>query len=425
MAPRARLIAALLVVLSIVALAHYTQVWASIPAQQARTSDFAGTYVAATLWREGRPASMYDVPAEEAVMAASGAPGYHLYIPFENPPLAAVVASPLSLLGADSAYRAWSLLQLAMLVAAVAVVVRAAPRPSAGGRLPILAIATVGIAGVGGGLLLVEGQWDGLPALGLALAYAGWRSGRSLAPGFVLGFTAALAKPHLVLGLLGFMAGRRDWRGLASAAMGAGVVGAAGLVAAGPQALEAFIGALLQPANSPTSQMQGASGLFGSTLGGGLAPYGLALLTGAAAILTAAWLGAVSRRRRDLLEPAVLGATALSLFASPHLLGHDLTVLAPAVVAALLWCLRRENGAPAGWPGPASLAILGGWAAVNIASLFDLGKSGIAFPGRATPWVLLLCCAACVALVLRSARRDGRSAPRAASAASPSLAARY
>ena len=82
------------------ALAHYAQVWAAIPPAQARTSDFAGTYVASTLWRSGQAASLYDVRVEEAVMARTGAPPDHLYIPFENPPFAAVLAAPVSLLDA-------------------------------------------------------------------------------------------------------------------------------------------------------------------------------------------------------------------------------------------------------------------------------------------------------------------------------------
>lgn len=413
----------MLLVVAAVGMAHYTQVWSAIPPPQQRTSDFAGTYTAATLWRGGQSSSMYDVAAEQQVMLASGAPANHLFIPFENPPLAAVVAAPLSVLDAGTAYRLWSLLQLALLIAAVVVAARAAPWPKPRVSWPNLAICGVAIAGFGTGLLFVEGQWDGVAALGIAIAYAGWRRGAAARPGFAIGFSAALAKPHLVIGVLAFMVGRRDWRGLAGAAAGALVVGIAGVISAGPGALSAFVRALLQPANSPTSQMQGASGIFGSLLGVGLVPYALSLSLGAVAVLAAGWLGTLTRHRTSVLEPAVLGAVALSLFASPHLLGHDLTLLAPVLVATLAWSMCREVTSATGWPGAVSLALLGGWAAINVASLFDLGHNSVGWPGRLTPWVLLAGCV--VLLVAMRPSRGARTERLVASLSSPRLSARY
>jgi Glycosyltransferase family 87 len=386
---RTRLAAAVLLVSAAITMAHYTQVWAAIPPAQARTSDFAGTYVGATLWRSGSASAMYDVPAEEAVMARVGVPADHLYIPFENPPFAAVVASPFSLLDATTAYRAWSLLQLALLVAAVWVATRAAPWPRATPGLIKLAAAGVAIAGFGTGLLFVEGQWDGIQALGLALAYAGWRRGHRAAPGFAVGLTAAIAKPHLVAGVVAFMAGRRDWRGLLGAAAGASLVVVAGLLTAGAGPLAAFVRAVLEPSNSPVARLQGSTGLFGSLFGSGLGPFALAIVAGVAAASVAAWLGAVSRTRRDLLEPALAGATLLSLFASPHLLGHDLTLLAPVLVVTLAWTASREAASAHAWPGRATLLVVAGWVALSFATTFDLGQSSVGLPGRLTPWVLL------------------------------------
>lgn len=401
---RARLGTAVLLVAAAVVLGHYFQVWSAIPPVQARTSDFAGTYASATLWRTGRPADLYDVAAQEAVSRAAGAPGNHLFIPFENPPLAAVVAAPLTLLDATSAYRAWSLLQIAALAGALAIAARAAPWPRQRPRLSAAACAGVALAGFGTGLLLVEGQWDGVPALGLALAYAGWTAGRRFASGFAAGFAFGIAKPHLAAGVIAFMAGRRDWRGLAGVVAGGATVAGAGVVLAGPAATAGFIRALLEPVNSPPAQMQGSTGLTGALLGSGIGPYALALLLAAAALVAAGWLGTVSRQRRSLLEPALLGATALSLWASPHLLGHDLVVLAPPLVATFAWTMNAELRREAAWPGPGTVALVAGWVALSYASLFDLGHGAVGFPGRLTPWVLLTCAVAVAGAVWRLSR---------------------
>ena len=88
-----------------------------------------------------------------------------------------------------------------------------------------------------------------------------------MAAGFALGFTAAIAKPQLVIGIAAYMIGRRDWRAVGGALAGAAVTMAIGLVGAGPRALGSFVTAIATPSNSPTAQMQGTSGLFGSLLG--------------------------------------------------------------------------------------------------------------------------------------------------------------
>jgi hypothetical protein len=392
--------AALITVASIV-LAHYAQVWAVVPASLSPTSDYAGTYVASTLIRSGHAAQIYDAAAERDALVESGAPASHDDIPFENPPAAAVLALPFSLLGAGAAWRAWSLLQIVLMALALLLVVRAAPWPRAFPGLSKIAIVMVALAGFGTGLLFLEGQWDGVSVIGLAGAYALWRRDRAAEAGFALGFTAAIAKPQLVIGIAAFMIGRRDWRALGGALVGAAVSVAIGLVGAGPHALAAFVSAIALPSNSPTAQMQGTSGLFGSLLGHAPGVFLLAVAAGIAAAAVAGWLGTVAHRRRDLFEPALCGAVALSLFASPHLLGHDLTLLAPVLVAGLAWLAGRPGEHP--WPGKLTLGVLGAWLLLSFATLNDLSQNSVGFPGRATPWVLLLTAAAWCALVARAA----------------------
>jgi hypothetical protein len=414
---RPRWFAAALITIASIALAHYAQVWAVVPPSLAPTSDFAGTYVAATLIRSGHAAQIYDGPVEQQTLIETGAPAGHSDIPFENPPAAAVLAVPFSLLGAAAAWRAWSLLQLALMVIALLVVAGAAPWPAALPRLPKVAVVLVALAGFGTGLLLLEGQWDGVSVLGLAAAYALWRRDKSWAAGFVLGFTAAIAKPQLVIGIGAYMIGRRDWRGLGGALAGAAATLVIGLIGAGPHAIGSFFTAIATPSNSPTAQMQGTSGLFGSLLGHAPGVFLLAVGAGIAAAAIAGWLGTIAHRRADLFEPTLCAAVALSLFASPHLLGHDLTLLAPVLVAGLAWLAGRPGERR--WPGPATLGVLAVWVLLSFASLGDLSQNTVGLPGRATPWVLLVTAAAWCALVLRAAhpeRARGQRAPHSVAA---------
>ena len=375
-----------------------------VPASLAPTGDFAGTYIASTLIRSGHAEQIYDAPAERRTLVESGAPVSHDNIPFENPPAAAVVALPFTLLAAGPAWRAWSLLQLALMALSLLLVTRVAPWPVALPRLPKVAIVLVALAGFGTGLLFLEGQWDGVSALGIAGAYALWRRGRPGAGGFALGFTAGIAKPQLVIGIAAYMIGRRDWRAVVGALAGAAVMVGIGAKGAGPGALGAFISAIATPSNSPTAQMQGTTGLFGSLLGRAPGVFLLAVGAGIAAAAVAGWLGTVARRRPDLFEPSLCGAVALSLFASPHLLGHDLTLLAPTVVAGIAWLAGRPS--ERSWPGPATLAVLGVWVLLSLASLGDLAQNSVGFPGRATPWALLVTAAVWCAVVAGAARPE-------------------
>ena len=94
MPARPRWFAAAFITVASIVLAHYAQVWTVVPSSLAPTSDFAGTYVAATLVRTGHAAQMYDPGTEQRALVQSGAPAGHDDIPFENPPGAAVVALP-------------------------------------------------------------------------------------------------------------------------------------------------------------------------------------------------------------------------------------------------------------------------------------------------------------------------------------------
>jgi hypothetical protein len=198
------------------------------------------------------------------------------------------------------------------------------------------------------------------------------------------------------------MLGRRDWRGIAGALAGAAVTVAIGLLAGGPHGLVTFVSAVATPHDSPTAEMQGSSGLFGSLLGQAPGVYFLSIGAAVAAAAVAGWIGAITRHRADLFEPSLCAAVALSLFASPHLLGHDLTLLAPVLIGGLAWLAGRPTEAV--WPGPGSLVVIAGWALLSVATMADLARNTVGIPGRATPWALLLVAATWCALTVRALR---------------------
>ena len=389
-------------VLAAAILAVEIAAWASVDHLHVGRSDFTSTYVGATLLRQGHRGDLYDEGLQAALHSQVIAPDREGNLPFVNPPTAALLVAPLSLLPLDAAYRVFGLLQLLLLVAAVLIAARGSPPRDR------VAAALVGVGGVGTLALLLLGQWDGVNALALAVAYRLWLVEREAAGGAVLAIGFALAKPHLALGLALLLLGRRSPRMLAGAVAGVAAVVLVDLLAVGPAGLEGFLRADITDASRwPLASLLGFTGLTGSWLGDGTAAQAAAWVLTALALLACALLGDAWRRSPELTAPVLAAACALSLVASPHLLSQDLVVLAPAVAMALAWTATRSGAAPLG----GTPAVLGLWVLLNLAAIADLGNSSPAPPGRLVPWVLA---GAGVAGIVALRRRTGRTLPAAA-----------
>jgi hypothetical protein len=386
---RPRLPVAVVATAAIALIAAYVTLWSGVTAANIGTSDFTATYVGATLMREGHGGAMYDEALQAPVHAALIAPLQRGNLPFVNPPLAAAVVVPLTVLPLNAAYRIWQAAQLLMLVGAVIVALRAAPWPAGLRRRGIGgAAALAALAGTGTLSLGLLAQWDGFTALGLAGAYALWRRDRRFAGGAVLAATAAIAKPHLAIGLAALLLGWRDRRVLTGAALGLTVVVLASFAAVGPAGLGGFLGAVIRDAGRwPLASLLGFTGLTGSWLGNGAAAQLLAAAGSLAAVAGCALLGRRLARDPARLEPCLAAATVLSLVASPHLLSHDMVVLAPVLAWLLAWAAGRDG--PASWPGRHGRAVLAGWVVLSLTVAIDLGADRPAPPGRLVPWALL------------------------------------
>ena len=382
--------------------------WAHVSAQDIGRSDFTSTYVGATLLRSGHRADLYADSVQAAVHARLIAPDREGNLPFVDAPIAAALAAPVTLLSLDSAYRVWGLIQVGVLVAAVLIALSSAPWPVRTPRLVTASTAIAAVAGAGTFVLLVQAQWTSVSALGLALAYRDWRHDRLVRGAMFLTVSAGVAKPHLALALVAFMAGWRSRRVLAGALAGAGAVAAASVLLVGFSGLQGFALALTSSATRwDLATFVSFIGLPATVLGSGGAAQaagvaGSVLLCGAAFCL-----GALIRADRGRLEPALAGAATLSLLAAPHALLHDTVLLAPALVWSVAWAMRRSSAVVVLW-GRVSItpvAVVATCALlVTAAGLATVGGGALAVsqggalaPGAIVTPALLLAAAAAVA----------------------------
>ena len=370
-----------------VLLVTYLALWSGVSHLDVGRSDFTSTYMGATLLRQGHHTQLYDEALQAPLHKRLIAPDTEGNLPFVNPPGAAVLALPVALLDLTAAYRVWSLLQLVLLALGVAVAVRAAPWPGTTPHAVKIAAWLIGTAGAGAANTLLLGQWDGLLTLGIGAAYAAWRRERPATAGAWLATVALVAKPHLFFGVAAFLLGRRDRRALAGAAAALVLVGALSLAVVGPHGMVDFARISLGGTDRwPLRSLLGFTGLFGSWLGNAPAAHALAALCSVAAAAVCAVLGARSRRPLEF-EPALAGTLALTLVASPHLLGQDLALLAPAAAWLLAWAASRDRRAA--WPGVTGRRVLMLWVVLNAAAAVDFGNSQPAPPGRIVPLALV------------------------------------
>jgi hypothetical protein len=383
----------------------YVVLWLGAGAAQIGRSDFTSTYVGATLLREGQGGSMYDETLQAPLHAALIAPDREGNLPFVNAPLAAAVALPVSLLSLQAAYRLWSLLQLALLVGAVVVAIRAAPGRRSLPPLTLVAVGLGALACLGTLATLLLGQWDGLSALGLAVAYACLRGRRPATAGAVLAVTALIAKPHLALGLAAFVIGMRDRRLLLGAAGGVVASLLLSLLVASPAGIAGFVGAAIHSTTRwQLANMVSLVGISGAIAGNGTASHLLAAVGSVVAVAIAAALGSAARSRPARLEAALAGAAVLSLLASPHAYWDDLALLVPALAWSFTALAARPGGA-----GRLGAGVVAAWIAISVAAFVDIASDAARPWGVLTPWVLI----GAAALAIATCYREGATPPSA------------
>lgn len=393
--------ARVVIAVSAALLVAYAVVFAQLSRVDIGRSDFTAFYVGGTLLRAGQAASLYDEAAQAPLHSRLIAPDPEGTLPFVDPPVAAALVAPVTLLGLDDAYRIWALAGVVVLVAAVALAVRGVPRAAA---LPAWAAA---LAGTGTLFAAAQAQWTPLLALGLAVAYRAWQrrdrpEWRAAALGSAaLLAAAAIGKPQLALGLVAFLIGWRRRGLLLGATAAAAGLAALSLALVGPAGVAAFVRVVAGSATRwDPHLMVGASGVAAALAGVGAPAAVLTVVIALCACVAACVLGGRVRREPAHLPAALAGAAALSLLAAPHAYLDDLVMLAPAaawsLAAASVSSLRRFA------------AVLGLWAAFSGAAIADLAGGGRLPTGPATAYVLAAMGALALAATGTSATRRVR-----------------
>jgi hypothetical protein len=396
-------------------LAWYVESWMTVGAAVRVTRDFTDTYTAATLIRSGHAAQIYDW----RVLAGTARPlmsPAHLQVPFLEVALVALLAVPLTPVPLATAFWVWSALQAGMVLAAVVIAVRAAGAARSG-LLGAAAVVAVVLATPATDNLLSVGTSSGFNALGVALAYRCWRRGSHLAAGAWLVVTAALAKPHLALGILVFLVGWRNRRALVGA-VSAGVAAAAAFVAiVGNDGVRAFLADApkantLWSARGEASVFALPSMWFDDTT----MSYVLGVAFGCAALALCFLMGRRVRRGAAGLGAGLAAATVLSLLASPHAFLYDEVMIAPAVAWTLAEAglVVRTGGGVRALPG----VVLAWLAAVWLDTLVDGPLRQLVLRiGELDVWALVLLACALWSLPHGAPATAHRHASRGAAAA--------
>jgi hypothetical protein len=280
-------------------------------------NDFTFYYAAARLGLEHGWPQLYDLKLQQAELDAirSNITVAQLARYVSPPPLAWLVV-PLTALPYRAAYWAWSGLLVAALVFAWQLTM-----PGRGRARLVVLIAALGW------LPVIYGLQLGQPALLVAAAVAGCaallRRDRDFGAGALLALTVFKPQLALLVAPALLVAGR--WRAFAGAAVALALLGAASVIALGPDGVSQYLARLSFAQTVPENQAQ--------TLAAWI--HDLAITRSVQAVIAAATLALVYRVRRRGTDVAIAVAVIGGLAASPYAHFDDLTMLGLAGVLLL------------------------------------------------------------------------------------------
>ncbi|TMD37201.1 MAG: glycosyltransferase family 2 protein [Chloroflexi bacterium] len=356
-------------------LAFWTVYWFSFVRGSLRGPDFFNFYAAAKLFITGGGAAVYDIAQQRQVeLQITGAdPSRFIVLPYFHPPYYTLLIAPLAYLDYRSAYYVMAAVNVALVVALIAILVTTSLRVHGRGWL-------VASAMIGGFFPLfvtvLQGQSDLVVLVPLAGAYASWARGRYAMAGALSAL--ALAKPQLLLLIPILFIARRAWRALAAFAgvlLALGVISLVGLGFGPVMTYIGTVGSWALTGRIPSTEqliytdpaVYSLRALLDAIPGGGqiLAPVILLFLLALAA-LSLSW-----RPNRPRLDFAL--AIAVSLVLSPHQNVHDLALLViPGFALADLALAGQLR-----WPHVAVAVLFFAYAAIDLTLTINFWSAAI------------------------------------------------
>jgi hypothetical protein len=306
--------------------------------------DFTIFLTGAHVIAEGHAGSLYDLAVQGEVQAGIG--GGVVYpggvLPFNYPPYVGSLFLPLTLVPPEVAFYVWLGVQIVLIVAWAAWVVRSFPRWGFGApfTVPHALLAFQPIVET-----LLMGQMSLVLAVLWWWALVAWRNERWGQVGVAMALAAF--KPQMAALLVVALLMDRRWRSLGYAALTQAALWLGAVLAAGPGIVMGYIDMLRTSATAVNTlgfvpsfmpNLRGLLTVFG------LSPEDTMWPSMAGWVVSLTLVGLLWRTARPLEVKFGLTAVLAVLF-SPHLYTHDVSLLAVAVVCALL--AARETGAAA------------------------------------------------------------------------------
>jgi len=316
------------------AISHAAMVFIVLPSVRRGYQDFTIFYAAGKMIRNGQSASLYDLRAQYQTQNefAPDVPIRQAALPFNHPPFEALLFVPLTFVGYVPAYGIWTVLNLAMLAASLALLRKHFPEIRSLSRA-LLGLAAAGFFPIA--LAIIQGQDSILLLFVTVLAMVAVAGERDASAGAVLAL--GLFKFHLIVPLVLIVATKRPRLLIGFVPVASGLVGVSVALVGWHGALD-YVRFVLHVEQSSAGgviwalDMPSLHGLIANLAGpyaGSVGSTLLAVAGSVAVFLAAVW--SVRKPSNSVPQTFALAAVATMLIGY-HTMPYDLSLLLPVAL---------------------------------------------------------------------------------------------